>query len=86
MLFEGFDSTPFLTPHSWHRLPGPPRSRLFAQPSTLPLRLMAPRREFTALMYFVLEYLLFAAKAVTVVGLCLLPFVVVLLLLKNARR
>ena len=37
-------------------------------------------------MYFVLEYLLFAAKAVTVVGLCLLPLVVVLVLLKNARR
>ena len=37
-------------------------------------------------MYFVLEYLLFAAKAVTVVGLCLLPLVAVLLLLKNARR
>lgn len=37
-------------------------------------------------MYFVIEYLLFAAKAVTVLGLCLLPFVVVLLLVKNARR
>ena len=37
-------------------------------------------------MYFVLEYLLFAAKAVTVVGLCLLPLVVVLVLRKNARR
>jgi len=37
-------------------------------------------------MYFLLEYLLFAAKAITVVGLCLLPFVVLLLVLKNTRR
>ncbi len=37
-------------------------------------------------MYFLIEYLLFAAKAVTVVGLCLLPFVLGLLLVKNARR
>ena len=37
-------------------------------------------------MYFLIEYLLFAAKAITVAGLCLLPFIVVMLLMKNARR
>lgn len=37
-------------------------------------------------MYFVIEYLLFAAKALTVVGLCLLPLVVALILVRGARR
>lgn len=37
-------------------------------------------------MYFLIEYLLFAAKAFTVVGLCLLPVIVVALLVKNSRR
>ena len=37
-------------------------------------------------MYFVIEYLLFAAKALTVVGLCVLPLVVALLVVRGARR
>ena len=37
-------------------------------------------------MYFVIEYLLFAAKALTVVGLCLLPLVVALIVVRGARR
>ena len=37
-------------------------------------------------MYFVIEYLLFAAKALTVVGLCLLPVVFALVLVRGARR
>ena len=37
-------------------------------------------------MYFVIEYLLFAAKALTVVGLCLLPFIALLLILRHGRR
>jgi serine protease SohB len=37
-------------------------------------------------MYFVIEYLLFAAKALTVLGLCLLPLVVALMLVRGARR
>ncbi len=37
-------------------------------------------------MYFVIEYVLFAAKALTVAGLCLLPVVLAIVGLKNARR
>ena len=37
-------------------------------------------------MYFVIEYLLFAAKALTVVGLCVLPLVVAVLVVRGARR
>ncbi len=37
-------------------------------------------------MYFVIEYLLFAAKALTVVGLCVLPLVVALMVVRGARR
>lgn len=37
-------------------------------------------------MYFLIEYLLFTAKAVTVVGICLLPIIAIILLLKNSRR
>ena len=37
-------------------------------------------------MYFVIEYLLFAAKALTVFGLCLLPLVVALVVLRSVRR
>ena len=37
-------------------------------------------------MYFVIEYVLFAAKALTVAGLCLLPLVLAIVGLKNARR
>ncbi|MBK6660490.1 MAG: protease SohB [Proteobacteria bacterium] len=37
-------------------------------------------------MYFLIEYLLFAAKALTVAALCLLPLVVIALILRSARR
>ncbi len=37
-------------------------------------------------MYFLIEYLLFAAKALTVAALCLLPLVVIALFLRSARR
>jgi serine protease SohB len=37
-------------------------------------------------MYFVIEYLLFAAKAVTVLGLCLLPAIIALIIVRAARR
>ncbi len=37
-------------------------------------------------MYFVIEYLLFAAKALTVLGLCLMPVLVALLIVRGARH
>lgn len=37
-------------------------------------------------MYFLIEYLLFAAKALTVAALCLLPFAIVLLIRRASRR
>lgn len=37
-------------------------------------------------MYFLIEYLLFVAKAVTVVALCALPLLAVVLLLRRARH
>lgn len=37
-------------------------------------------------MYFVIEYLLFAAKALTVLGLCVLPVIVALVVVRGARR
>ena len=37
-------------------------------------------------MYFVIEYLLFAVKALTVLGLCVLPVIVALVVVRGARR
>ena len=37
-------------------------------------------------MYFVIEYLLFAAKALTVLGLCVLPVIVALVVVRAGRR
>lgn len=37
-------------------------------------------------MYFFIEYLLFAAKALTVLGLCVLPVIIALVVVRTARR